>query len=263
MTWMLGKDNHFSGEIWFSVMSSGIAAVPGIVCGVLALVQTQKLHEMEARYHRPSFGLQGAEMEVVWIWDKQYCWTEELFQRNRYVEWVKEKGHGHMYPNLLALKLDIEIKNDVTVENIVIEEIRFQFVDRTYILNFDEMPDRWKQYRRCRLIYQQGKYLVRLIWELYPYTLTEENKGNVIEKDIESRFWKDIELFTNYENRLDMDYQEVLMRVTARVYYEYAPKKYEIVIGRIAWDVNDGKGRNKAKAKRSTCSGVFTYRDYR
>lgn len=259
---ILRRDNHFSGETWFSIVASSITSIPGIFCGVLALLQTARLHQLESRYHRPSLGLQIAEMKVTWIRDRQYNGITTDYHRDKFVRSALGKDSGQTRANLMTFNLDIEIKNDVGVTDIVLDRIEFVFQHETYTVNFCDMPDEWKQYRRCEPDYSNGRYLFHIRWELFPYSI-EGNRDNVNteEKNTETRFWESIEQFTNYENRLDKDYHSLLTKVIVNVYYEYAPVKFETAVGMISWTADEGAGRHGAEACRITHSGIFTYRD--
>lgn len=258
----LGRDNHFSGETWLSIVFSSVTAIPGISCGVLALLQTQRIHKLEARYHRPSLGLQKAEMKVTWIRDGQYTGLTADYHRDKFVKAALGKDPEQTKANLMTFNLDIEIKNDVGVTDIVPEQIEFVFRHETYTVNFYDISDEWKQYRICESDYDRDRYLFRIRWELFPYSLKGSKKDrNMEEKDTETRFWQCIELFTNFDNRLDEDYRNLYTKVTVKVYYEYAPEGYEVAIGSISWTADDGAGRHGAEARRLTHSGIFTYRD--
>lgn len=262
VAFFLGQDNHFSGEIWLSVVFTSIAAIPGISCGALALLQTQKLHKLEERYHRPSLALQKAEMKVTWIRDRQCKRITADYRRDKFVKSALGKDPGRTGANLMSFNLDIEIKNDVGVTDIVLEQIEFIFRNETYTVGFSDMADEWKQYRGCEPEYSKDKYLFHIRWELFPYIITgSKDSANAKEKDTETRFWESVEQFTNFENRLDSDYFSLLTKVIVKVYYEYAPKEYEIASGTISWTADDGEGRHGAEAGRVTHSGIFTYRD--
>lgn len=262
VTLVLHQDNHFGGEIWLSIVFSSITSIPGIISGVLALLQTKRLHELEGRYHRPSLGLQKAEIKVTWIRDKQYSRISADYHRDKLVERVLGGDPEQTRANLMTFNLDIEIKNDIGVINMVPERIEFIFRQETYTVNFYDMPDEWKQYRVCAPEYSKDRYLFCIRWELFPYSIKgSRDTTNTEEKDTETRFWESIEQFTNYENRLDNDYYSLLTKVIVNVYYEYAPVKYETAVGTISWTADDGAGRHGAEACRITHSGIFTYRD--
>ena len=251
VTGILGKDNHFSGDTWFSIVASSITSLPGIFCGVLALLQTARLHQLESRYHRPSMGLQEAEMKVTWIRDRQYNGITTDYRRDKFVRRALGKDPEQTRSNLMTFNLDLEIKND-----------EFVFRHEAYTVSFCDLPDEWKQYRRCEPDYSKGRYLFHIRWELFPYSIEgSRDNVNTEEKDTETRFWESIEQFTNYENRLDKDYYSLLTKVIVNVYYEYAPVKYETAVGTISWTADDGAGRHGAEARRITHSGIFTYRD--
>lgn len=68
--WLEG-DNYYDGELWFSAaatfIGAVISAVPGLMCGIFALVQTQRLHRLEARYHRPAMEIEKIGFSFVKI----------------------------------------------------------------------------------------------------------------------------------------------------------------------------------------------------
>lgn len=254
---ILREDNFFSGETWFSVIASSIVAIPGIFCGVFALWQTQKLHELESRYHRPSLGLYEAKLKVIWTHSRHYTRISKDCHRDKYEKWALDKKFVPETANLMNLSMDIDIKNGIEVTDMRLEQIEFIFQSERYQMTFESMDPEWEEYRISEPIYRDGRYMFRINWEVAPYILKDAD--GVSGKDIDKRFWDCIEQFTNFENRLDMNFLKLRTRMTIKVYYEYAPAEYERVIGSIFWRANDGEGRSNAEASRCTKSGIFTY----
>ena len=250
---LLGRGNHFSGEAWYTTVAASVAALPGILCGVLALLQTQKLHKLEARYHRPAFVLRHAWMRVIWIHSCLYSSKGRNYRRAKYEKWAKGTEENPSMANLLTFEIELEVKNDITVLNMIPEQVIFQFPEENFTINFLELPEKWTPYRSVIPKWDREKYLLCISWELFPYEIEGKTR------DEESKFWESMERFTNYGSWCNVNYKSLLTELTVRVYYEYAPVGYERVTGRLFWKVDEKCVRQGAEVVRSTNSGIFTY----
>ena len=88
-----GIHPHFSGDTWFSIAASGMAAIPGVFCGILALLQTERINKMEARYHRPVLGFQNASMKIMRLHDERYQKKSKVkdYEEVFFCEWLVKK----------------------------------------------------------------------------------------------------------------------------------------------------------------------------
>ena len=249
-----GVNNHFGGEVWFAVIATCFAAIPGMICGFIALVQTKRIHELEDRYHRPSLRLREAMMEVYWIRKSMYenCVLGDARKRHfadRMLEDEKFKG------SFLRLTLEMESKNDVEVETMEIKEITFDMANVKYRLVPGTLKEDIFLKRNCDFSrkFEDEKYLYCIDCVMYPYEF-HADKGIGEEK-----FWNAIEKFTNYQGNLDDEYETIEMVIETDVYYEYAVNGCEKVIGKILWNCHQGTGRCGVRAESRSNNGFFAY----
>lgn len=246
------EPNHFSGATWFSLIASAVAAVPGIFCGILAIIQTKRIKELEDRYHRPNLGLQQAQMEVEKIRSMQYDCSTETTKKIRYVNFVKEES---LTANILNFRLCLEIKNDIEVKKIVPEEITFKIAEKSYRIQIKDLSEEQNKFiiRSFRHILKNNKYLCEFEWNLFPYIWLEPAEG------AEKEFWNAIEFFVNYDNWKRDDYQTIETEIKAKIYYEYAPEGFEFVTGRLSWNCENRQVPKAACVVMLTYDGYFTY----
>lgn len=243
--------NYFKGEIWFAVVATCIAALPGMYFGLLALNQTRINFRLENRYHRPSIRLNLARIIVDRIHDRAYTQSQsELFRR--YVEKLQDVEPQE---NLITCIFDIEVLNDIEVENIILKKLDFYLGSKVFSL---KISDSWKEMRllrrRCFLRgIENGKRVYRIEWDLYPYILRKRNP-----RGREGEFWQTIDCFLNYDNWQIEAYANMEVLVQARVYYEYAARKFETIYGLIHWE-HQKAGRVGAHSEAKTCDGYFSY----
>ena len=243
--------NYFKGEVWFAVVATCIAALPGMYFGLLALEQTRINFRLESRYHRPSIRLNLAQITVDRIHDRAYAESKsELFRR--YIEKLQRVDPQE---NLMVCTLDIEVLNDIELQEITLEKLVFYFGSGTYSLKLLKTWEEMKPLkRRCfRRRIENGKRVYRIEWDLYPYTVQKVNP-----KGKEGEFWQMIDCFLNYENWQIEACGNMTLLVEARVYYEYAAHKFETVYGLIHWEHKQAN-RVGTHAQAESCDGYFSY----
>lgn len=248
----LGEDIHFSGDTWFSIAASGIVSIPGILCGVVALAQADWLYYLENRYNKPMIGFHSAKMKVVWMNHQKYGLDKRHRDYNdiRIEDWIIDEKRQKR----IALEMEIEIKNEIELSDIEIEQISFIFLDEEYIFKLKDIPKEYKYCRRFERKYEEQQYKCLVYWELYPYEYISQKKT-------EDEFWECMDYFTNYERYLVDDYKELTTIIRAKVYYQYSSSEYENIEGRLTWKEGNGGGRYGSGAEKETCSGVFLYPD--
>lgn len=248
----LGEDIHFSGDTWFSIAASGIVSIPGILCGVIALAQADWLYYLENRYNKPMLGFHSAKMKAVWMDHPKYGLDKgnKDYKDIRFEDWMVTEN----CQNRIAFEMEIEIKNEIELSNIEIEQINFIFMDGEYIFKLKDILEKYKFHRRVERKYEEQQYKCLIYWELYPYEYISREKT-------EDEFWKRIDYFTNYERYLVDDYKELTTIIRAKVYYQYSASEYENIEGRLTWKADNGGGRYGSEAERVTYSGVFLYPD--
>lgn len=251
-------NNYFSGEVWFSISASYIAALPGIFCGIFALVQTKRLNELEDRYHRPTFKLREATSEIVWIRDRSYKGIIGDYEKQGLADLML--ADKNKCSNMLTLSMKLDPQNDIEVKKIDIEKVTFelngceyQFLMKEY--QSDSHFEAYNKESRCKFDrgFEDDQYFYRLKWDLYPYIFVESGDNS------EEEFWDGMEYFTNFANRLDESYRMITIKFEGKIYYEYARRGFDKITGNINWDCQNGSGRIGIVAKNTTNNGYFSY----
>lgn len=246
-----GKTNYFEGEIWFTVIATCFAAVPGMICGFIAIIQTKRIHDLENRYHRPSLRLRNALMEVYWLrtsYYNEYVWGDRK-KRHIAKKILKDEEYEG---NLLAFSLELESKNDVEIDMIEIEDILFRINGMEYRLVLKKLESDIFVSNNCEFSrrFKDEKYLYCIECVVYPFEFSAESG--------EEKFWDGIEMFTNYQGQLDDEYENIEITFNFKVYYEYAPKGFENVMGKIFWNCHQA-GRYGVRAEGRSENGYFRY----
>ena len=152
------------------------------------------------------------------------------------------------------LSLELESKNEIEVETIEIDSITFFMAGVTYPLELKPLEPDWLLKQNCEFSrkFENEKYLYCVECVVYPFTL--KNPGVTQEM-----FWDAIEKYTNYDNRLEDEYETIELRMDTKVYYEYAAHGFEKVVGRIFWNCHQGAGRHGAVAEGQSNNGYFRF----
>lgn len=249
-----GKTNYFKGEIWFTVIATCFAAIPGMICGFIAIVQTKRIHDLENRYHRPSLRLRNALMEVYWLrtsYYKEYVFRDKK-KRHIANQILKDEGYKG---DLLAFSLELESKNDIEIDMIEIEDIFFRMNDMEYRLVLKKLEPDIFENNNCEFSrrFKDEKYLYYIECVVYPFEFSTESGFG------EEKFWQGIEMFTNYQGRLEDEYKNIETTFNLKIYYEYAPKGFENMMGKIFWNCHEGAGRYGVRAEGRSENGYFRY----
>jgi len=224
----LKADNHFDGSLWFSTAATFvgglISAVPGLMCGLLAYIQTERLHELEDRYHRPGLELDEAKVSIIVLRDKKgdlvkspKCILGELsdmpYRYRRTVEEVIER----QYPFYVVIKADFHVKNEVTVKRISVRQVDFLIGEEAleWVLAGKKgraAEDRRKIWEFSKRI-EQGQTKYTLEWILYPS-----------KKKATPDFWFAMRDFTMYTDIRDSRFRNLELNVhMGRPYTSYVP----------------------------------------
>lgn len=243
---LIRKEHHFSGETWFSIIASFATALPGTLCGVFALIQTQRLSDLEARYHRPVLVLHEAKLRSWKLGG--YDATNDSLALWDYVEHNKGK-----YKFLMKIELGFEVKNEIEVKSFEIDELTWKTSQNSYSMkisnNLSEMQQHdgkcfWREYDGDRIICHVEKYI-----ELCG--LSEESQ---------KQFENAIEMFVNYERRRDDDYKIPEIVLTSYIEYEYSKEKKEKLECRMQWDAEEKYASpRKYHTVHKTSDGYFSY----
>lgn len=253
----LGFDHYFSGESWFSVLAAFVAATPGVLCGILALIQTRHIHKLEARYHRPSLSLHNACLEIFWV-DKINSIQSHMSQ-DFYERLIERKKLDTS--NLFRIKLEFEAKNEIEIKAMRLKEIVFFVNGKKYNTTANIVLDE-KNYkdadRKFERNFKSGKVVYCLENEYLP-KISKVSAGD------EKTFWKDIAQFMAYKKTPNVHCRHVQTILKVEIDYEYLEAQTEQVQVRIYWDgernlsTEYGKNENYHGAKLETSNGYFTY----
>lgn len=254
-----GIHPHFSGDTWFSIAASGMAAIPGVFCGILALLQTERINKMEARYHRPVLGFQNASMKIMRLHDERYQKKSKVkdYEEVFFCEWLVKKKPEKNFKRI-SLELVLELKNDTEIYDIILDQISFWINNKCYIFQIEKMPERWSRYRKCTRVFENDKYLCIINWDIFPYKIVNWKDSK---DDIESVFGRDIDNFANYDRVLMDNYRTINIDIQARCYYQYSNLDYALITIRTQWDVQKGTGIIDYESNNQTRIGHVTYNE--
>lgn len=246
---VLDKENRFSGEVWFSVMATiigaVISAVPSLVCGLLAILQSQKLHDLENRYHRPMLELNELVTNFLKITsDNILLEKHKLTQRQiKNIFNLIEKN----YLWYIEWKIRFKVKNEIAVTNMQIEKIKIKSANLDYLIEFKGSGN-------------AEENLWELQWECDNGEVTycfSCDIGSLKEKP-NNDFWNAIEEFASYEYRQDEDYRYMEMVFFLNILYEFSgEQKIEKVLN-IRLDVEHSVYKGNI-IKNKSSNGYFTY----
>lgn len=243
-------ENHFSGSDWFSAILSCLTAVPGIFCGWFAIKQTERIKELESRYHRPALSLHSAELQLFWL-----DYISDSFQTQRIKKYFKQMKESMSYPYALRLELEFEAKNEIEVKGFEIEGIEFSIDDKQYNIKVDNAVLEWqpKDRKSFSRKFNSGKIVYKCAWELYPLSI-----GSAREK--EELFWESMKDFVNYKRVLKDEYRQMEALVSGNISYEYSENEAKHIYCRVQWDAEEGTGRiDQFHGTQKTDNGFFSY----
>lgn len=257
----IGINNFFSGDTWFSIIGSFVIGIPGILCGILALIQTDRLNRFEQRYHRPNLGLRSASLKYK-RWDTDFdCNAQQSHdERMRAIELksqfekickTDQKLKGMQA--LLDLELEFELKNDIEVSNMVLVEIIWEFGKKRYHFSMQnkEIEQALKPRRKFRRETQDDHYMIRVREELFLCASSEGENDS---------FWDAVEYFANYNNHKRFDYKELTLELKIQEFYQYCPTEYDEISVKTEWDAGRGyEERPGAGITHHTNSGFVFY----
>ncbi len=253
--YLLHKDNHYDGEVWFSVaatlVGAAISAAPGLMCGVLALVQTQRLHDLEVRNHHPVL-----ETEKITL---SFAKIDHIFKEDKlppeilaHLERRELSGLYEAKKQLTAWWIDLEAvlfsQNEIAVKYMEIESVTLTFPDakpeKSYKL-FLESPD--NSCARLRTFSRKlgnGHIAYNLSYCLNPFTLEQTDEQNAFESVVSQ--------FCYISESCDPALLHMELDVHMNVSFEYEGQQKVKCTLRIAFDADDGM---TARNKRDTVGG--------
>ena len=252
-----GIPHSFKGEVWFSVIAAIFAAVPGTFCGLLALIQTQRLHRMENWYRRPILIMREAKMGLLLCANPDVSYSRYTAQERDYINEVKGKFRSDCeHEGILSLKLQFELQSEPVIRSIEIESVEFAFPDSgeggTYLLNIDETSANIKEkggeryaFHSC---YENGHVCYTVLSDLYA--------GQQL---MSINFWKAVSGFLDYANEAKPKYQRMDTKVHLRVYHEYACGEYDVFLLQIHWKASTKNTRKEIYMEQVSRESVCSY----
>ncbi len=260
----LKRDNYYDGEIWFSaaatLIGALISAVPGLMCGILALVQTQRLHSLEARYHRPMMEIEKAGLSFVKLRnirdDNDILRIKDFDMRQRYGVYEAEKQSSEWW---IDLELVLFSNNGIAVKNMDIESVTFAFPDADYdqeyelrLAPLDGNAARTRKFERNK---QGERAVYTLTWSLNPFVPFKQC-------DKQSGFPQSINEFVFYKREgRNSEYSHMNLSVKMNVDYEYREEKKPQCWLKAVFDAKglECSERNKDVWGIESTDGYFTY----
>ena len=265
----LKRNNYYDGTAWLSVtatlIGAFISAVPGFICGILAMKQTHRLHELEARYHRPALEIEKVELSFTHQ-DRVYRDGEyhlEGFDREqRYGVIEAKKQPFAWYMNLRA---DLSLNNEVGVQHIDITSVTFSFPNadtkKEYKLSLSKLSPNSNSatIRSFKRTIKKDHAVYILSYCLNPFTLKPS--------DAEDDFNESIRNFAFYSEAHDPRFLQLDLSATMNISYDYLDRKSEECLLRIAFEANakdilsdtDAFGTNPNIIKTQSADGYITY----
>ena len=216
IVFLLGRANHFDGSLWFSAgvtfIGAVISAVPGLLCGVFALIQTHRLHVLESRYHRPAMELDKVELRVMKTDDITEIRSNLKLdaRQNHSIGIVSAQGDKYY----IDLQVSIFLKNEILIKTLYPKNVVFSFYNGTQCvlepmekMNEDNRHKVWDLERK--LTDGQMKYTCS-------FNLCPRERGMQA-----NEMWKDFKEFVFYEERRNPKYQYMTMNMYLDIAYEY------------------------------------------
>lgn len=250
--------HNFSGETWFSVIATIVASLPGLICGIIALIQTKRIQVIEDRLNRPVLLLQQAELALDLCARESFDSTRYKSREVRYIEQIK-KNMEYIKEGLLSLKLEFVSNSDYIIYDMYIEFVSFGFYDTEGKL-FEYKIDVPKAYSQQRVKlperfcfrnkYTDGK--IHYIFKSDIYTGKEQQMS--------CEFWDKLLRFMDYWNEKMHEYELISTEIGLRVKHQFMTKeKYDRAKLQIKWKVNKKWVRDRTYMHNMSDEGLYTY----
>lgn len=255
----IGQENYYGGEAWFSatatLIGGLISAVPGLMCGILALLQTQKLHKLEARYHRPSLRVKNARF---------YCAYLENFCEENGGSWIGLEGWQHAgtqeamnqhFPWWLHFSADLSLTNEIDVQHVEIESVTVSFPHanppKEYVLTLSKTCFSSAAIRSCKRTVENDQIVYILSYCLNPFILEPPAAREKLNDDLDECLHQ----FAYYHDGQNPGFSQMSLAVAMNLKYDYLDQETEKCLLRITFDAMDkDKISNRAAASPPACS---------
>lgn len=247
-------DSHFAASDWFGIVAAIVSSLPGTFCGILALVQTQKLHQLENRYHRPM--IEFLDMTIRCVSLNKFDMSASVSQLSpRQFQSVRAL-HNMGCEWYIDSKTSFFVKNEIGIKNLWVEDIIISMNGKSYSLYSDSTNNRTNREEELQCKWNvcdlkkdwvDGLLKYELKWRLDPSLYRNKNE----------QFEKDLLNFVYYMDKFNSDYEYMTVRMNIYIEYEYAESKL------VLCQVYDAHQNNVSSYEMSntTEKGYFTY-DY-
>lgn len=236
----IGQENYYDGEAWFSatatLIGALISAVPGLMCGILALLQTQKLHKLEARYHRPSLKVNIARF---------YCAVPDRFSEEAGGSWQNLEDWQHAgalaakqqpFPWWLHLTAELSLVNEIDVQHVEIESVTISFPNadppKEYILTLSELSRSPVAIRSFKRTIENHQTVYILSYCLNPFILEPSAAGENLNDDLN----ESLNQFAYYHDGQDLRFSQINLAVSMNLKYDYLDQETEKCLLRITFE---------------------------
>lgn len=249
----LGTDNYFNGELWFSAavtfMGAVISAAPGLLCGVVALVQTKRLHDLEDRYHAPMMELEDARLDFYKMDSTSYY---KQIDRRVYksIEQFKEAGHHW----LTDLHIVFNVKNDIVLKSLRVDKIVFSLNGQDYQAALRNGKGQWDKSYSDFWSFERHRQAAHTVY-------TFDCSLNIFQpntQDNANKLQTELEEFILYSGRKNLDYQYMVLCICIIIQYEYNGKKGKSNILRMTFDSKENQS-DPFLVRCQTENGWFSY----
>lgn len=261
--WLEG-DNYYDGELWFAAAATFVGAVisaaPGLMCGIFALVQTQRLHRLEARYHRPAMEIEKIGFSFVKISnirdERGVLRMDEFDMRQRSgVREANEQSSNWW----IDLEIVLFSNNGIPIKNMEIESVVFAFPDTKSdevhefkLAAFDGNAARIRRFARD---IKDGRAVYTVSWSLYPFKKFKP-------EDKKTDFEQCINEFAFYNREgWNPRYLHLDFSVNMNVDYEYKDKQETKCLLRAVFNAerSESSERSRNIIVNQSADGYFTY----
>lgn len=229
---------------WLSVAATlfgaVISAIPGVICGVLALLQTQRLHKLEMRSHRPVLEVAESTLKFAEI-DRTFVNGNLPFEILLRTVGREQSGLYEAEKQLAAWWIDLEVifisKNEISVQDMKIESVTITFPDvkpaKSYELSLVTPNNSRIRIRDFHRAVQSGGIEYKLLYCLNSFKLKPADAKNAFEDVIRQ--------FCYISESQDPTLMHMELDVHMEVSFEYREHRDEKCMLKIVFDAEGDK----------------------
>lgn len=258
--YLLKNGNYYDGKTWFSVAATLIGAVisatPGLMCGIFALVQTQRLHDLEIKYHRPVMRIENVKISFVRVKhvseENHRLYVDGLDVRQR--SGVREAGDSAWW---IDLEAKMYFDNGIAAEDMQIESVTFSFPDAGSGEKYElilEQPERdAKWLRRFERGPAGDRTANTLIWNLTPFKCKQPDKKQAFEESVRQ--------FAFYHEGRNPRYNNMELSIVINTDFEYGDQMSEQCVLKTFFKAENVRytGQGGHIIENQSSDGYFTY----